>query len=90
MAQTKPRAIVGLAAAGSAGLLTIPEVAHLLRISRWTLWEWRRNGTGPAYVKLSRGVLRYPRRALASWLNQHMRRVSDGGTVGQFRQALRG
>ena len=90
MAQVKPHAIVGPPASGSPELLTVPEVARLLRVSRWTLWEWRRNGAGPPCVRLSRGVIRYPRRILADWLNQHMRsKVSDGGTVRQFRATLR-
>jgi predicted DNA-binding transcriptional regulator AlpA len=90
MAQAKLHAIVGLPAAKSAELLTISEVAHLLRISRWGLWNWRRRGSGPPYLKLSRGVVRYPRRVLADWLNQHvLSNVSDGGTVGQCRPALR-
>jgi predicted DNA-binding transcriptional regulator AlpA len=90
MAQVKPHTIVRLPAAKSAGLLTISEVAHLLRISRWELSDWRSKGSGPPYLKLSYRIIRYPRRALADWLNQHMRsKVSDGGTVCQFRATLR-
>lgn len=90
MAEVKSHTIVGLPAAKSVELLTISEVAHLLRISRWELSDWRRNGAGPPYLKLSYKIIRYPRRALADWLSQHMRsKVSGGGTVGQFRPALR-
>jgi len=90
MAQPKPHTIVGLPAAKSAGLLTISEVVHLLRISRWELSDWRSKGSGPPYLKLSYRIIRYPRRALADWLNQHMRsKVSDAGTVCQFRATLR-
>jgi predicted DNA-binding transcriptional regulator AlpA len=56
----------------SAALLTSFEVASLLRVSRYTLSDWRKNGTGPPFLKVSRGVVRYPRRAFAHWLRQHL------------------
>lgn len=45
-------------------LLTTFEVASFLRVSRWTLSEWRKNGTGPPFARLSRGILRYPKSGL--------------------------
>jgi excisionase family DNA binding protein len=40
-------------------LLTTTEVARLLRISRMTLWEWRRKGLVPAPLKLGMNRLRW-------------------------------
>jgi len=40
-------------------LLTTTEVARLLRISRVTLWVWRRKGLVPAPVKLGINRLRW-------------------------------
>jgi predicted DNA-binding transcriptional regulator AlpA len=60
----------------SAQMLTTFEVAHFLRVSRWTLSDWRRNGTGPPFVKLSRRVLRYPRYAFERWMYRHLQSKS--------------
>jgi excisionase family DNA binding protein len=40
-------------------LLTTTEVARLLRISRVTLWEWRRKGLVPAPVRVGLNRLRW-------------------------------
>jgi excisionase family DNA binding protein len=61
----------------SAGSLTTYEVARFLRVSRWTLSAWRKNGVGPPFVKLSRRTVRYPRRAFERYMRQHL----QGGTL---------
>jgi predicted DNA-binding transcriptional regulator AlpA len=40
-------------------LLTTTEVARLLRISRVTLWEWRRKGLVPPPLRLGMNRLRW-------------------------------
>jgi predicted DNA-binding transcriptional regulator AlpA len=40
-------------------LLRPGEVAQQLNVSLQTLWRWRQNGTGPAYVKLGKSSVRY-------------------------------
>jgi hypothetical protein len=57
-----------------AELLTTFEVARLLRLSRWTLCCWRKNGGGPPFVKLSRGIVRYLRAGLECYLGQALQR----------------
>ena len=41
------------------GLLKPGEVAERLNVSLQTLWRWRKAGTGPLYVKLQSGSVRY-------------------------------
>jgi predicted DNA-binding transcriptional regulator AlpA len=81
MAQPKIRR---LAIPESAEFLTTLELAALLQISRWTLGNWRKTGKGPPFLKISRGTVRYPWRALVDWLNQHIKGIlSGGGTAAQ-------
>ena len=56
----------------SARLLTTFEVGRLLRVSRDTLIDWRRERRGPPFVKLSKSVVRYPRRGLEYFLRQRL------------------
>jgi DNA-binding transcriptional MerR regulator len=51
-------------------LLTINEVAALLRVHRNTLNRWRRAGTGPPLLTLPNGGTRYDRDQLLSWLSR--------------------
>jgi hypothetical protein len=44
------------------------ELACFLRISTWTVRDWRRRGVGPPFLKLSRKTIRYPKVALEEWL----------------------
>ena len=55
-----------------AELLTTSEVARFLRVSRWTLYAWRKNGAGPPSLLLSRQTVRYPRVAFMSYMRQHL------------------
>ena len=52
-------------------LLTPHEVAALLRVSPWTLANWRRKArmAGPPYLEVE-GLIRYRREDVAGWLEQ--------------------
>ncbi len=49
------------------GLLTLHEVAELLRVPEATLRYWRHCNTGPAALKIGRHV-RYERDQVQAWL----------------------
>ena len=60
-------------------LLTEQETCGLLGLSVRTLQNWRLRGGGPAYLKCGRAV-RYRRRDLLSWMDEHTRRhTGDSG-----------
>lgn len=63
----------------SAALLTSFEVARFLRVSKWTLCDWRKNGGGPPFLKLSRQAIRYPRKAFERYIYQHLDGASTSG-----------
>lgn len=46
--------------------LTITEAAERLRLSRYTLSNWRQQGIGPKFIKFGRVVL-YPEAELEAW-----------------------
>jgi len=52
------------------------EVARLIHTSERTLRRWRKEGTGPPFVKLGR-VIRYRRAALDAWLRSKERKDGD-------------
>ena len=51
-------------------LLTIEEVTAELRVSRAAFYRWRRQGAGPALVRLPGGGVRVRRSALTAWLRR--------------------
>jgi excisionase family DNA binding protein len=51
-------------------LLTIDEVIAELRVSRAAFYRWRRQGTGPAAVRLPGGGVRIRHSALRQWLRR--------------------
>jgi predicted DNA-binding transcriptional regulator AlpA len=51
-------------------LLTIDEVIAELRVSRAAFYRRRRQGAGPAVVRLPGGGVRVRRTALTSWLSR--------------------
>lgn len=51
-------------------LLTTNEVARLLRVSRVTLWEWRRKGLVPPPIKVGLNRLRWRAQDVRNYLNQ--------------------
>jgi predicted DNA-binding transcriptional regulator AlpA len=66
LAETKAPSQAG----GLDQLLTTNEVARLLRISRVTLWDWRRKGLVPPPIKLGLNRLRWRAQDVRNYLNQ--------------------
>jgi excisionase family DNA binding protein len=62
-------------------LLTIEEVIAELRVSRAAFYRWRRQGVGPAVVRLPGGGVRVRRSALSQWL----RRLEEATTAEEQR-----
>lgn len=50
--------------------LTAKQVAQLLQMKDDTLYQWRRQGEGPPFIKLGRTV-RYARADVEAWLRVH-------------------
>ncbi len=50
-----------------ADIMTMPEVAELVRVPLATLRFWRHQGTGPASFKVGRRVV-YKRQDVLAWL----------------------
>ena len=57
-------------------LLTLDELATLLRVSTKTLYRWRENDEGPPFVRMGRAI-GYPRRDLNAWLDERTRLKRD-------------
>jgi excisionase family DNA binding protein len=53
--------------------LTEVDVAELLKVSAGTLRRWRREGIGPPWLRLGRGV-RYRRRDVDRWASEQRER----------------
>ena len=53
-------------------LLVIGEVIDRLKVSKWTLANWRRDGFGPPYVRLKGNDVRYPEDGLWKWIEERM------------------
>jgi excisionase family DNA binding protein len=51
----------------SAAWLTVRDLCARLRVSRPTLWAWRRRGAFPAPVVLPGGQLRWDSRDVEKW-----------------------
>lgn len=55
-------------------LIGVKETAELLSVSPNRLYEWRRDGKGPRYVKTSESQnskILYPYKALLEWIKDH-------------------
>ncbi len=59
-------------------LLTEREAAAFLRFTPRALQEWRRNGRGPAFVKISARAVRYRLRDLLEWTEERVRHSTGG------------
>ena len=46
----------------------------MMAVSRQTLSNWRRDGAGPAWVRLGPRTVRYPRAAVEQWMRDGWRR----------------
>jgi excisionase family DNA binding protein len=51
-------------------LLTATEAAEFLGLSQSSLEKYRRQGFGPAFVRVGRRAIRYPRASVEAWLAQ--------------------
>ena len=74
-------------------LLTIEKVTAELRVSRAAFYRWRRQGAGPAVVRLPGGGVRVRRSALSAWLRHLEEETSNGqeqGADGQLRRQVLG
>ncbi|MBC7353996.1 MAG: helix-turn-helix domain-containing protein [Thermogutta sp.] len=58
-------------------LLTLPEVARLLRVSQRTAWTWAKAGKLPS-LRIGR-CLRFPRHAVEKWIEQELASQSGRG-----------
>jgi excisionase family DNA binding protein len=58
-------------------LLTAKEVAEQTGLSVETLAQWRSQGRGPHYVKISRNFVRYRQSDLDDWLSQRIVRTEE-------------
>ena len=61
-------------------LITEAEAAAFLGVTRRALQQWRFNGTGPVFVRISQRCVRYRRRELVCWSEDRLRSsTSDRG-----------
>jgi excisionase family DNA binding protein len=63
-------------------LLSAPEVAAMLNISRALAYRWMQDGTLPVLRAPSGRVVRVPRAALEQWIEAHTRRADSTGNDG--------
>jgi len=71
-------------------LMTETEAAGFLGVTRRALQQWRLNGNGPKYVKISQRCVRYRRIELIKWSEERLRSstsekidVIEGGSYGR-------
>jgi len=53
------------------GLLSTREAARILGLKARTLENWRRVGTGPTYSRIGVRSIRYSRKALQRYIEEH-------------------
>ena len=58
-------------------MMSTKEAARAMRLSVRSLEDMRRDGKGPAYVRLSARCIRYPRRLVTEYLEKHLVRTID-------------
>ncbi|MCG3113346.1 MAG: helix-turn-helix domain-containing protein [Candidatus Manganitrophus sp. SB1] len=49
------------------------QAAQFLKVSEKTLQSWRFTGNGPKFVRISKRCVRYRRRDLTDWIEQHLK-----------------
>lgn len=59
------------------GLLTIEQVAEELQVSRGVLAQWRYEGVGPTYVKMSPRQVRYDTADVKAWIDAQKRTKTE-------------
>ena len=52
-------------------MLSVEEICEVLRVKKWKLRVWRKEGVGPAYVKLPNRQYLYPLEPFQKWLRVH-------------------
>ena len=62
---------------GGMELLTVDEVAAVLKVPKATLYSWSYRGEGPPVVRVGRH-LRYPSDLLGAWIESGMKPQRDG------------
>jgi excisionase family DNA binding protein len=72
MTRTNPTPAVSKRKVGHIELLTIDDVAALLKVPKSTLYQWSYQGEGPPVVRIGRH-LRYPRDLLDDWIDSGMK-----------------
>lgn len=60
-------------------LLTEKQAAELICYTQRALQNWRQRGGGPKYVKVSARSIRYQRRDVLEWIEDHKRRHTAEG-----------
>jgi predicted DNA-binding transcriptional regulator AlpA len=79
-AMQTPPASARPAWAASSKLLTADEVAEITGLSIETLAQWRSQGKGPLYLKISRNCVRYRQSDLDAWLVERIVRTDQDGS----------
>jgi len=51
--------------------LTVPQLGELLQVPVSTIYQWRHRGEGPRGIRVSGRHVRYSRRAVETWLDEH-------------------
>lgn len=57
-------------------LLSINELATIFRISKWTIYRWNSDGTGPNRIKIGRHVY-YRREDVVAWMDKRLKITMD-------------
>lgn len=56
-------------------MLKPKSIAEKIGVTTQTLMSWRKKGTGPKWVKLSRYIIRYPEADFNSWLENEQNKM---------------
>ena len=56
-------------------MLKPKSIAEKIGVTTQTLMSWRKKGTGPKWVKLSRYIIRYPEAEFNSWLENEQNKM---------------
>jgi excisionase family DNA binding protein len=72
MSASFPKTGVVMVPVSSSSMLTPDDVAELLRVSRFTLENWRFEGSGPDWFRIGRRI-RYRRSDLDAWVDSRVR-----------------
>lgn len=68
-------------------LLTTMEAAQRLRLNPQTLNRWRRQGTGPAYVRVGKKIL-YLEEQIMAWLTAHRETPGEPEALAEMKLPL--